>query len=299
MRISRLAFKALQSVSPDKAAALAERLFFSVSQTHLPADCTAVLEEGTPFTVRVAGREIVAWSWGSGPVVYLVHGWGSRGGRLAGFVAPLLAAGYQVVTHDAPGHGASGFGMTSMPEFARALRAVDDAVGPAFGIVAHSMGASASTLAMAQGLTVSRAVFLAPAANPAAYVAPFAKMLGLKQEVVRRLRERSQRRVAFNWDDLDVPSMARGLEVPLLVFHDDHDRVVSPSDGMAITAAWPNASLVSTTGLGHRGVTSDPAVIRQAVQFLTGEEYPEASASSYSRAEELERELFNREARRV
>jgi pimeloyl-ACP methyl ester carboxylesterase len=82
------------------------------------------------------------------------------------------------VTHDAPGHGASGFGMTSMPEFARALRAVDDAVGPAFGIVAHSMGASASTLAMAQGLTVSRAVFLAPAANPAAYVAPFAEDLG-------------------------------------------------------------------------------------------------------------------------
>ena len=171
--------------------------------------------------------------------------------------------------------------------------------GRPYGIVAHSMGASASTLAMAQGLTVSRAVFLAPAANPAAYVAPFAKTSGLKQEVVRRLRERSQRRVAFSWDDLDVPSMARGLEVPLLVFHDDHDRVVSPADGMAITAAWPKASLVSTTGLGHRGVTSDPAVIRQAVQFLTGEEYPEAPASTDWRAEELERELFNREARRV
>ena len=35
-----------------------------------------------------------------------------------------------------------------MPEFARALKAVDDAVGPAYGIVAHSMGASASALAM-------------------------------------------------------------------------------------------------------------------------------------------------------
>jgi hypothetical protein len=67
---------------------------------------------------------------------------------------------------------------------------------------------------------------------------------------------------------------------------------------MAITAAWPKASLVSTTGLGHRGVTSDPAVIRQAVQFLTGEEYPEAPASTDWGAE-LERELFNREARRV
>jgi hypothetical protein len=76
MRISRLAFKALQSVSPDKAAALAERLFFSVSQTHLPADCTAVLEEGTPFTVQVDGREIVAWSWGSGPVFT----WSTDGG---------------------------------------------------------------------------------------------------------------------------------------------------------------------------------------------------------------------------
>jgi len=299
MRISRLAFKALQSVSPDKAAALAERLFFSVTQTHLPPDCTAVLEEGTPFSVRVEGREIVAWTWGAGPVVYLVHGWGSRGRRLAAFVAPLLEAGYQVVTHDAPGHGASGFGMTSMPEFARALRAVDDAVGPAYGIVAHSMGASASALAMSQGLKVSRAVFLAPAANPAAYVGPFAEMLGLKQEVVRRLRERSQRRVAFNWDDLDVPAMARDLEVPLLVFHDDQDRVVSPADGMAITAAWPNASFISTTGLGHRGVTKDPAVIRQAVQFLTGEEYPEARARTDWGAEALERGLFNREARRV
>jgi glycine/D-amino acid oxidase-like deaminating enzyme len=84
----------------------------------------------------------------------------------------------------------------------------------------------------------------------------------------------------------------------LLVFHDDQDRVVSPADGMAITAAWPKANLVSTTGLGHRGVTSDPAVIRQAVQFLTGEESSEDPTSTGSGAEALERELFNREARR-
>jgi pimeloyl-ACP methyl ester carboxylesterase len=189
--------------------------------------------------------------------------------------------------------------MTSMPEFARALRAVDEAVGPAYGIVAHSMGASASALAMAQGLTVTRAVFLAPAANPAAYLAPFAKTFGIRQDVMRRLRERSQRRVAFSWDDLDVPSMARQLEIPLLVFHDEDDRVVPATDGAAIAAAWPKASLVSTTGLGHRGVTSDPAIIRQAVQFLTGDEYAEAPPNADWGEEALERELWNREARRV
>ena len=70
-----------------------------------------MLEEGTPFTVRADGkRDCRAGPGDPGPSFT----WSTDGdlgeGDLAAFVAPLLAAGYQVVTHDAPGHGASGFG---------------------------------------------------------------------------------------------------------------------------------------------------------------------------------------------
>ena len=39
-------------------------------------------------------------------------------------------------------------------------------------------------------------------------------------------------------------------------------------DGAAITRAWPGAELVTTTGLGHHRIVSDPGVIRQVVAFL-------------------------------
>jgi pimeloyl-ACP methyl ester carboxylesterase len=297
MRLHRFAFQALQAVAPERAAALAEWLFFSPAQTRLPADCTGVLEQASPFSVTVEGRRVMGWSWGRGPIVYLVHGWGSRGGRLAGFVAPLVSAGYQVVTYDSPGHGASDPGMASMPEFARALRTVEEAVGPAHGVIGHSMGASAAALAMSQGLHVSRAVFLSPAANPAGFVRPFADQLGLSQEVVRLVRARSERRIRFKWDGLDVPNLASDLRVPLLVFHDRGDRVVPWTNGAAIVDAWPDAKLVSTSGLGHRGVTTDPAVIAGAVGFITEGGTRQAGAESSWSADAIERELFYREER--
>jgi pimeloyl-ACP methyl ester carboxylesterase len=291
-------FKVLQRVAPERAAAAAERVFFTPPRTRLSPDLTGVLERGTPFSTTIAGRQVHAWSWGDGgPVVWLMHGWGSRGGRLAAFVPPLLAAGYRVVTHDAPGHGASDPGMSSMPEFARALRVLADGAGPLHGVIAHSMGASATALAMAQGLPVSRAVFLAPAANPAAFVGPFAAALGLTAATRRRMRERSERRLAFRWDDLDVPTLARTLAAPLLVIHDREDPVVPWGDGAAIAAAWPGAELVTTAGLGHRDVVRAPDVIARTLAFLTGRA-PCLDGGVIGEADLLERDLFHRDERR-
>jgi pimeloyl-ACP methyl ester carboxylesterase len=297
MRLAQLSFSALQRISPNTAAALAERLFFTPRQARLPAEAVAILEEATPFALTVAGRRLMGWSWGNGPAVYLVHGWGSRGGHLGAFVAPLLAEGFRVVTHDALGQGASDSGLTSMPEFARGLRAVVDAVGPAHGIIAHSMGASATALAMTQGLEVARAVFLAPAANPAAYVTPFATALGLNDDVVRRMKERSERRIALRWDELDVPGMARHFDVPLLVFHDQEDRMVPWSDGAKIAAAWRDSQLVSTNGLGHKGILREPGVVEWAVAHIAQRRALQARNLPGSGAEALERELFVRDER--
>jgi len=301
MRFIQLFFRALQPIAPEQTAAWAERLFFTPPQTRLSPTQRAVLEQATPFSLTVGGRRIAGWSWGQGdgPVVYLMHGWGSRGGRLAAFVGPLVAAGYRVVTHDAPGQGASQPGLTSMPEYARAFSAVVDAVGPVHGVIAHSMGASATVLAMAQGLAVPRAVFLAPAANPASYVGPFAAALGLHPHVLQRLQERSERRIAFRWADLDIPTLARerGFDMPLLVFHDREDRVVPWRDGVAIAGAWRGAELVSVAGLGHRGITADPQVVKRAVEFITGAPAAPESPVAWNTAE-LERELFDPGLRR-
>jgi pimeloyl-ACP methyl ester carboxylesterase len=267
---TRVALRGGERSAPGVGAALAERLFFTPPRTTLTPPIRDVLAAGRRFHVTVDDARVAAWTWGHGPAVALVHGWGGRGGRLAAtFVEPLVASGCSVVTFDAPGHGASEGKLSSMPQVARALRAIADATGSIHAILAHSMGGSASTLAMSGGLQVERAVFIAPAADPARFAAEFANTLGLSPAALARMQRRSEARLRFRWSDLNVPRMAARLSAPLLVLHDRDDATVPWEEGAEIAAAWPGAVLVTTTGLGHREIVHDPGVVAKAVAFIT------------------------------
>lgn len=303
LKAARVAMRTLEHTAPTLGAALAERLFFTPPRTSLAPAVRDFLATGRPFRVCVEDGRVAAWAWGRGPAVALVHGWGGRGGRLAAaFVAPLLASGFSVVTFDAPGHGDSDGTLSSMPQVARALRAVADAAGSLFGVIAHSMGGSASTLAMAEGLQVDRAVFIAPAADPARYAEDFATALAVGPAAMAGMRRRSEARLRFRWSDLNVPRLATALDVPLLVVHDRDDRTVPWSEGAAIAAAWPEAELVTTTGLGHREVVRDPRVVARAVAFVRGglPGDPLETLPSAVNDEDgwVDRDLFEREGRR-
>ena len=307
MRFFRAVLRILQPLSPALAASLAERLFFTAPRRALTPAARAFLATGRRFTLAVSGRRIVAWHWGDvrqAPVVYLSHGWASRGARLAAFAGPLLDAGYAVVTYDAPGNGASARGLTSMPDYARALLAVVAHAGEGrtpHAVIAHSMGCSGTALALSWGLEVGRLAFLAPAADPPSWLAPFVRALELRPDVVERMRARSERRLGVRWDDLHVCDIARRLErrPPLLIVHDKHDETVAWSDGSAIAAAWPDARLISTERLGHRGVTQDATVVRHVIDFVTRGVADTVKHTSRrdSESQRLEHDLFYRDER--
>jgi pimeloyl-ACP methyl ester carboxylesterase len=299
---TRLGLGLLVRAAPALAAALAERLFFTPPRPRASRGL-AVLARGERFHVDAAGRTIAAWRWGRGPTVVLVHGWGGRAAQLTSFVAPLVDGGFSVVAFDAPGHGESGRGLSSAPEFARALRAV--LAGEAVhGLVAHSLGAAAAALALGDRLAGVRVVFLGPAADPPAWIPPFADALGLSPAVTDLLRQRSERRLGVPWSALRLPDRARSMTAPLLVIHDRADREVPLRDGRAIAAAWPGARLVETTGLGHNGVLRDPAVIAEAVAHVADRSLRCACAAPADDGEScdacgLDRELFDRDGRRA
>ena len=267
-RLLRLIFRGLSRVSPAAAAALAMVLFRRPPRHRDSAEERDVLAKAERLFVSLDGKPLAAWRWGRGPAVLLVHGWGSRGSRLASFVAPLTEAGYSVVAFDAPGHGASAGRLSSLPQFIAAIERLGRELGSLEAIAAHSMGGAATTLAMARGLPVRRVVFLAPAADPAGYSERFAEVLGLTPDVLGRMKQSIERRFGSPWDDFDVLRAARKMTAPLLVFHDRDDRDVAWTDGEAIAVAWPGAELVSTAGLGHRRIAHDPEVVARAVAFL-------------------------------
>ncbi len=268
LSVVRSLFRGLTPIAPAVAAELAVALFRRPPGHKGSESERAALATGQKIDLSLNGQRLAVWRWGQGPAVLLVHGWGSRGARLASFVAPLTEAGLSVVAFDAPGHGASAGKLSSLPQFISAIEAVGRRFGPIDAVVAHSMGGAATTLAMGRGLAVGRAVFLAPAADPAGYSARFADLVGLAPALLARMKAKIEKRFGTRWEDFDVLGAARQMTAPLLVFHDPDDRDVAWEDGAAIAAAWPGAELVSTEGLGHRRIVHDPGVVARAISFL-------------------------------
>ena len=73
----------------------------------------AWLESAERQDLELEGKRLVAWSWGEGPTVLLVHGWEGRGSQMAAFAAPLAEAGFRAVAFDAPGAASSGVSAAS------------------------------------------------------------------------------------------------------------------------------------------------------------------------------------------
>jgi pimeloyl-ACP methyl ester carboxylesterase len=298
-RVVRGAFGVLNHAFPRLAARWGERVFFTPPRSALTASVGDFLATGHRTTVTAEGRTIAAWSWGSGPAVYLVHGWGGRGGQLAAFGPALVRAGHRVVTFDAPGHGASPGRHSSLLDFARGLREVVSVFGPAHAVIAHSLGGAATAVALGRGLPIGRAVFIAPPADPAEWTRRLAHQLGMTPTVLRLMQERSEQRLGFQWSELDVPRLASRSSVPLLVIHDRDDPEVSHADGEAIVAASPEARLVTTQGLGHHRILRHHRVVEEAVSFVArapGERDLPAADVDWDQLS-LDRYLFDRDER--
>jgi pimeloyl-ACP methyl ester carboxylesterase len=288
-------FGLVARLSPRLAAAWGERLFFRPPRAR-SARIDAFVATGRAFTVRTGRRRLAAWRWGSGPAVLLVHGWGGQGGQLEALVAPLVAAGFTAVAFDAPGHGRSGRGLSSMVDFARAVRAIVEQVGPLHGAITHSLGGAAITFALHRGLHLPRAVFICPPARPTEWADEFARRFGVAPSVMGLLRVRAEKRLGVAWSDLDMPVLAAELRTELLIVHDRDDAEVAWSDGALLASAWPGARLVTTQGLGHRRILRDPEVISQAVAFVSERSAGRASLSESAR---LEAELYDPSRRRA
>jgi len=266
--VLRTAFRTVGSVAPGVAARWAETIFCSPPRHEARPAEEAFLATGRRLTVRSQEQDLAVWAWGQGPVVILAHGWGGRAGRLTALAGGLMQNGFRVVLFDAPAHGASMGRLASLPQFARALRDVGDTLGPVHGLVGHSLGGAAVSLAMRHGLATRRAVLLAPPADVFLFTHAFAEHLRLPPQVRRVMRENLESRLQIRLEELHVPTLARSMTTPALIVHDVDDPDVPYGHGAEIARAWPAAELVTTRGLGHRSILRDPEVVRRTIEFL-------------------------------
>ena len=235
------------------------------------------VDRGTPFAIPVGVSTVAGQVWGDGPPVYLMHGWAGAGDQLAAFTGALTARGHRVVAFDAPSHGRSTAGRhgprsSSMPEFVDALTAVAAAHGAPHAIIAHSLGAIATAVAVVDGLPAGRLVLLAPMESPLSQAWQLARALGFGERTHRRLIARVERRVGAPMRHFDLPALGHAVAMPpSLLVHDRDDRSTPVANAANIAAAWPGSLLHVTTGLGHVRLLRAPEVVSRVVDFVTRE----------------------------
>lgn len=264
----RTAFRAVGSVAPGIAARWAETIFCSPPRHEPRPSEEAFLATGTRLTVRSENQDLAVWTWGTGPIVLMAHGWGGRAGRFSAIAGALVEANFRAVLFDAPAHGASMGQQASLPEFSRALRAVGDRVGPLHGLIGHSLGGAAVSIAMRDGLRTGRAVLLAPPADVVLFSDAFAEHLRIPPRARDLMRQNLETRLQFRFEELHIPTLARIMTAPALIVHDVEDTDVPYVHGQEIAGAWPGAELFTTTGLGHRAILRNPEVVRRTIDFL-------------------------------
>jgi len=265
----RLAIRLLGLVAPALAGRWVYRLWFRPLRFPEPPQEREWRRTAEPLLVEHRGQPLAVDAWGAGPTVLLVHGWNGRGAQLGAFAPELVRAGFRVVTFDTPAHGRSPGRATNLPEISEAIQVVARTCGPVHAVIGHSFGIPSTFYAVQQGLKVNRIVAISPPDTVRHITHKFFTALDIAprvQHVFNRLFEADFG--ADLWQRFSPDVMARQLDVPGLVIHDQDDRDVPIEEGMAVAQAWPGAQFVRTTGLGHRRILRDPDVIARVVAFI-------------------------------
>ncbi len=218
-------------------------------------------------SVSVAGQTVRIRARGRGPTVMMVHGWQGHSGHFRSLGDRLVDDGFTVITFDMPAHGETSGRLTSLVEFMETVRLVAEFVGPIHGIVAHSLGATATALALARGLPVENVTLVAPMISFDFALDEFSKILHLDPALREAAAQGTEQRLGLNRTEADLKT----LKLPaldMLLFHDRDDERTPFEHSTELARLWKNVEFYPTDGYGHREVLNAPEVGASISQFF-------------------------------
>jgi pimeloyl-ACP methyl ester carboxylesterase len=264
----RMVFWVLRDIAPASAIDRAVRVFLTPQHGAFSKAEFEALDEARTLHISSPTGRITAWRWGrkGDPVVVLVHGWGGRCTQMRAFVEPIVRRGFSVVAFDAPGHGMSGRGQSSLPHFLHGLNGVLDSLGSVHAVVGHSAGAVVTAMALAQRPSVVCGVLISAPASLIDFSRQLADALRWPESFRAAMQRRVESHFGYKWCEFEAERSSG--DQPLLVIHDVNDREAPLSEARRHANNWPRALLLTTKGLGHRRILESSAVVQATVDFV-------------------------------
>ncbi len=273
-RLARGLFATLGGRLPGPLSWLALKLWSKTRRFPRSAGERRALARAEADFVPLGDCRVAVWRWPQAAQrrrgrVLLVHGWNGRGGQWYRLAEALHGAGYEAVVFDAPGHGASDGGSSSLFRFADAITALARRDAPFDAVVTHSFGIFPASLT--SGSTrPRRVVAIAAPSDFDRLVTRFADWMAMPERMRAAFRATiAARHGADLARRVSPPVLLRRHGAHVMVVHDRDDAIVPFACGEALAAALPDSRLLTTSGLGHGRILRDPEVVSAVVDFIT------------------------------
>jgi pimeloyl-ACP methyl ester carboxylesterase len=217
------------------------------------------------------GDGLVAWRWGRGPKVLLVHGFEGSRIQFAAIIEALVAKGFSALALDAPGHGESAGDELTIVQFAAALERALAQLGPVHAVVGHSLGGAVSMFSIAETGGAGRVAAISAPSSLERQLHRFAAAVGLSKRGEAAFIASVEAHFGRPASDFDVRRVAAKVDLPMLVIHDQNDRQVPVVEAARAAHALRGAELIVTRGLGHNRLLADPAVVKAVIDFVASQ----------------------------
>ena len=231
----------------------------------------ATLEKANKEKFNFKSFNIQLYSWKGGEKkVLLIHGWEGQAGNFSDLIEQLLADGYTVYSFDAPSHGFSSKGKTSLFEFTELVGVLIKKHDVKL-LVSHSFGGVATTYALFrnQDIKIKKYILITTPDKFIERIDDVSEMVGINDKVKNRLISRLEKETNNNVRNLNVSEFVKAINVEKsLIIHDINDKVIPISRSKNVHKNWPVSEFMEIEGTGHFRILRTKEVINKIINYL-------------------------------
>ncbi len=229
------------------------------------------LDKSEKEMMSFKGFDIQLYSWkGGSKEVLLIHGWEGQAGNFADLVEELIEDDFTVYAFDAPSHGFSSKGQTSLFEFIELVGVLIRKYGVKM-LVSHSFGGVATTYALLdnQDLKIDKYLLLTTPDKFSERISDVSEQIGVTDKVQQKLIKRLEEETKLDVETLNVSEFVKGVNVKdALIIHDKNDGVIPIERSKNVYENWKNAQFLEIEGTGHFRILRTERVLKKVIEFL-------------------------------
>lgn len=237
----------------------------------------AIFKSAQPVELKVAGGLVVkGFHFDNGDPsakkILVCHGFDSSSYRFGKYVTSLIQAGFQVFTFDAPGHGLSDGNTINAMVYRNTVLDIEKLFGPFNGIMAHSLGAMAATLAIEElNDPNKKLVIIAPSTEVRTIFNLFFKAVSLRPRIQKFVHELIHESCGYPTEWFSVARALHNITGSVLWVHDTDDPICPYEDTLSTRQnldKLPHLQFITTEGLGHARVYLNNDIHRTVINFF-------------------------------